>query len=125
MASQRLSEIVMTEKRIIIDADLSLPKQAIEQAPEATVAVQGELPVERNQALIELYPIREEGCLGKVHLPVGMPLIAAPGLPGPSQGFSENEKTPMQPRTETNQPGDTYTCNLRPSSSAEERNTLM
>jgi hypothetical protein len=30
MASQQLSEIVVTEKRIIIDADLSLPKQAIE-----------------------------------------------------------------------------------------------
>jgi hypothetical protein len=53
-----------------------------------------------------------------------MPAIAAPGLPGPSQGFSENEKTPIEPRTETNQPGDTYTCHLRPASSAEEKNSL-
>ena len=121
MASQRLSEIVMTEKRIIIDADLSLPKQAIEQAPEATVAVQGEFPVERNQALVELYPVREEGCLAQARLPVGLPAITAPGISGPSQCFSENEKTPMEPRTETNQPGDTYTCHLRPASSAQEK----
>jgi len=121
MASKRLSEIVVTEKRIIIDADFSLPKQAIEQAPEATVAVQGEFPVERNQALVELYPVREEGCLAQARLPVGLPAITAPGISGPSQCFSENEKTPMEPRTETNQPGDTYTCHLRPASSAQEK----
>ena len=125
MASQRLSEAVVTEKRIIIDADLSLPKQAIEKAPEATVAVHGELPVKQNQALVKLYPRREEDCLAQAHLPVGMPAIAASGIAGPSQCLSEKEKTPMEPRTETNQPGDTYTCHLRPgASSAREKFTL-
>ena len=88
ITSQQLSGAVVTSMTTIIDADLSLSKKVIEQAPEATVAVQDEFPLAQNQAIIEFKPISDDDRFANEHLPVVTPAMTTPGLAEPSKLLS-------------------------------------